>query len=130
MQQIEMPKTIDFYQGGEWKTMPVLQYQNRAHNQKTSEQEVEEWKANPPDKYFLYIKEVPIVVDGVRLAHSIGTATTWMGDLLGRVYFGREYRSNFGDKRVPVTVYGNNGARYHGTYYKSAGDYARVRRYK
>lgn len=74
-----------------------------------------EWNANPPSRYFGYIncerKEL----------------TTWTGERLGRVVFGREFRDNFGGKRVPITVYGTNGRMYHGTYYKSSGDYARIK---
>jgi hypothetical protein len=95
-------------------------------NKETSRKEVEGWKANPPDKYFLYIQDT----GGKGPWHLEGQATTWTGDILGTVRFGREYRSNFGDKRVPVVVFGNNGVKYHGTYYKSAGDYARIRRHK
>lgn len=77
--------------------------------------EVFDFVFDPPAKYFLYINETD------------GTATTWTGDKLGRVVFGREYRDNFGGRRVPVRVYGINGLTYTGTYYKSSGDYARVK---
>ena len=77
--------------------------------------EVFDFITNPPDKYFLYISE------------KTATATTWTGDALGQVSFGREYRDNFGGKRVPVTVRDINGLIYHGTYYKSSGDYARIK---
>ena len=61
---------------------------------------------NLPDKYTLYINEGRL------------TATTWTGDVLGVVWFGKQYRSNFGDIRVPVRVHTTNGHTYHGTYYK------------
>lgn len=80
-----------------------------------SEIEVYEFINNIPDKYFLYISEIR------------KEATTWTGQRLGDIKFGREYRDNFGGKRVPVTVNAINGRKYHGTYYKSAGDYARVK---
>lgn len=54
-----------------------------------------------------------------------------MGDKLGDVTFGREYktptRGHFPSVRVPITVRGINGVTYHGTYFKSSGDYARVK---
>jgi hypothetical protein len=84
-------------------------------NEERSALEVFEFVSNPPDKYFLYISE------------ANRTATTWTGDTLGQVSFGREYRNNFGGKRVPITVRCINGHLYHGTYYKSSGDYARIR---
>jgi hypothetical protein len=71
-----------------------------------------------PDRYFLYISE------------PIGLATTWTGEKLGRVTFGRAYRDNFGGTRVPVWVKAVNGCSYFGTHFKSAGDYARVRKVK
>lgn len=71
-----------------------------------------------PKKYFLYINE------------EKRTATTWTGEKLGTVYMGSTYTSNFGDKRRNIDVIGINGIKYHGTFYKSSGDYARVIAYK
>ena len=87
-------------------------------NEERSALEVFEFCTNPPDKYFLYINR------------DKQSATTWTGDLLGHVSFGREYRDNFGGIRVPVTVRAINGLTYHGTYYKSSGDFARIRQSK
>ena len=74
-------------------------------NEERSALEVFEFCANPPDKYFLYISQ------------EKRTATTWTGDVLGQVYFGREFRDNFGGRRMPVTVRAINGLVYYGTYY-------------
>ena len=87
-------------------------------NEERSALEVFEFCTNPPDKYFLYI------------SCEKQSATTWTGDLLGHVSFGREYRDNFGGRRVPVTVRAINGRTYHGTYFKSSGDFARIRQSK
>lgn len=84
-------------------------------NDELSALEVHDFVTNPPDRYFLYINE------------ETGNATTWTGDSLGRAYLGREFRDNFGGKRVPVTIQSINGKTYHGTYFKSAGNYARVK---
>lgn len=84
-------------------------------NEERSSLEVFDFVATPPDKYFLYIDE------------QKRTATTWTGETLGTVSFGREFRDNFGGKRVPVTVYAVNRVVYCGTYFRSAGNYARVR---
>lgn len=55
---------------------------------------------------------------------------TWAGWCLsGPVSKGLEYRSNFGDMRVPVW-FSIDGEQWQGTYYKSAGDYVRARRVK
>jgi hypothetical protein len=87
-------------------------------NEERSALEVFEFCQNPPDKYFLYIRE------------KDHTATTWTGDVLGQVSFGREWRDSFGGRRVPVTVRAISGLTYHGTYFKSSGDFARIRQSK
>jgi hypothetical protein len=87
-------------------------------NEERSALEVFEFCQTPPDKYFLYIRE------------KDHTATTWTGDVLGQVSFGREWRDSFGGRRVPVTIRAINGLTYHGTYFKSAGDFARIRQSK
>lgn len=84
-------------------------------NDMRSAVEVYEFHADPPERYFLYINV------------TAKLATTWTGERLGRVEFGREYRDNFGGTRVPITMRADNGRLYYGTYFKSAGDYARVR---
>jgi hypothetical protein len=87
-------------------------------NEERSALEVFEFCSNPPDKYFLYVNQ------------DNKAATTWTGDLLGHVRFGREYRDNFGGKRQPVWIRGINGKHYHGTYFKSSGNFARIRQSK
>lgn len=83
-----------------------------------------EFCASPPGTYFLYITKP----DAAALARGeSGVATTWTGDRLGRVTFGREYRDSFGGRRVPIWIDAINGRRYAGTYFKSSGDYARVK---
>lgn len=85
-------------------------------NEERSALEVSEFKANLPDKYFLYIDE------------NEKTATTWTGEKLGNVVFGREWCDNFGGKRQSIRIHAINGHEYAGTYFKSSGNYARVRR--
>lgn len=82
----------------------------------------------PPASYFLYIA-LPegATVERARVMGASGLATTWTGERLGRVTFGRPYHDNFGGKRVPVWIDAINGRCYHGTYFQSAGDYARVK---
>lgn len=95
--------------------------------------ELYEFMTNPPDKYFLYVKQDknprPI---GSTLPDGI--ATTWTGDKLGTIFFGKAYRtrSPFGGvvERIPVRVHAVNGFQYAGTYYASTGNYARVKRVK
>jgi len=87
----------------------------RVSNAERSQVEVYEFETSPPDRYFLYVQE------------DKGIATTFPGDVLGYIGLGRSYRSNFGDERVQITIAAINGCIYHGTYYKSAGSYARVK---
>lgn len=87
-------------------------------NEERSAVEVFDFVHNPPDKYFLYVSEEK------RDAH------TWTGQHLGKACFGRQWRDNFGGIRVPVEIYGINGWRYVGTYFKSSGDFARIRKAK
>lgn len=93
-------------------------------NDERSALEVYEFCQNPPERYFLYIKLNPNGYTGYGSSHM---ATTWTGEYLGDVQFGRTFKSSFGDTRVSITVAAINGRKYHGTYYKSAGDYARVK---
>jgi hypothetical protein len=84
-------------------------------NEERSAVEVHEFQAEPPDRYFLYINEAKKL------------ATTWTGDKLGLVEFGKPFRDNFGGKRIPITVQAINGRKYHGTYFASSGEYARIK---
>lgn len=87
----------------------------RVTNDETSALEVFDFVNDPPARYFLYINETTC------------KATTWTGDVLGDVTFGRAWRANMGDARVSIRIRAINGRTYAGTYYKSAGDYARVK---
>jgi hypothetical protein len=85
-----------------------------ATNEERSAVELYEFMTDPPARYALYINE------------KTRKATTWTGDILGDAYFGTEWRDNFGGLRVSIDVVGINGIHYYGTYYKSAGNYARI----
>ena len=87
-------------------------------NAQRGELELLRFHADPPTRCFLYVDETRKV------------ATTFVGGGLGTATLGRPYRDNFGGTRVPVWVQAVNGRRYAGTYFKSAGDYARVRALK
>jgi hypothetical protein len=90
-------------------------------NEDRSAIEVYEFCRDKPDRYFLYVKH---------LEGRNAVATTWTGEHLGSATLGPVYRDNFGGKRQSITIRAINGETYHGTYYKSAGDYARVKRAK
>lgn len=92
-----------------------LPFGKEVTNELRSALEVWDFCHDIPQNYFLYIKREGAI------------ATTWTGQKLGSVSFGRSYYSNFGDKRTPVTIYAINGRKYHGTFYESSGDYARVK---
>ena len=98
----------------------ALQLPEPITNEEISAIEVYEFINDPPERYFAYINE------------KDKTMTTWTGDILGKVLglWSLGWRSNFGDIRVSIEVIGINGKRYHGTFYKSAGDYCRIKSYK
>ena len=99
----------------------ALELPEACTNDQISAIEVYEFVTNPPDKYFSYI--------GKRVG-NVGVMTTWTGEVLGRVLLWNTWQSNFGDTRMSIDVWGINGIKYHGFYYKSAGDYCRVTAYK
>ena len=115
---------VDTFRGKNgWAAIPTDAYatlpdDSRISNEERSALEVYEFLHDPPEKYLLYIDE------------RGKAAVTWMGDTLGSVWFGKEYKSNLGDRRVSIRCDAINGCRYHGTYYKGTGDYARVKRCK
>jgi len=90
-------------------------------NDERSALEVFDFVTDPPDKYFLYVNE------------ETHEATTWTGDKLGDVRFGRAYKCPaFGGSstHVPITIRAINGLTYHGIYFKSSGNFARIRQSK
>jgi len=100
-------------------------------NEERSEMEVYEFVTDPPEKYFLYCSFSKDAKNN-EFTHygASGFATTWTGQKLGNIQCGHTWRSNWGDTRVSIRVYGINGVTYAGTYFKSSGNYARVKRVK
>ena len=84
-------------------------------NEQRARVEVYDFVNDPPDKYTAYINKESMCM------------TTWTGESLGIVSFGKRFGSNFGDTRQHITVTAINGRTYYGTYYCSAGDYCHVR---
>lgn len=89
---------------------------NPPSNAERSALELWEFNANPPAAYFAYVYPERLEVG------------TWTGQRLGRLTLGTPYRDNFGGTRVPVWMDGGPGKMYAGTWYKSAGDYCRLRK--
>jgi hypothetical protein len=86
-------------------------------NEMRSQLEVHQFKQDPPERYFAYVN-----LDKKQI-------TTWTGEKLGDItHVGNEWSSNMGDRRVPIRVKGINGFTYSGTFYKDAGDYARLKK--
>ena len=80
--------------------------------------ETYEFINNPPERYFSYVNE------------DNKTMTTWTGEVLGKIVNYTPYRCPaFGSmsRRVAIRVKAINGREYYGTYYKSSGDYCRVK---
>lgn len=98
-----------------YEASKVFPYASEITNSLRSAIETWEFKIKPPQKYFIYVNLEKKVV------------TTWTGQVLGNITsIGKEYRSNMGDIRIPIRFKGINTLTYSGTFYKSAGDYARV----
>lgn len=93
-------------------------------NKERSKLELFEFMRDKPDRYFVYVTR-----DKSPNALRPWKVATWMGDLLGHnLVVGDEYTSNMGDKRRSIWFDGINGERYSGTFFCSAGDYARIRK--
>lgn len=88
---------------------------NPPTNDELAQVELYDFIHDVPDKYFLYVSE------------KTNLATCFTGLELGKVSFGREWRDNFGGTRRAVTIKAVNGRRYVGTFFKSSGDFARIR---
>ena len=88
---------------------------NPPSNDERAQVELYDFVHEVPDKYFLYVNE------------KTGNATCFTGLRLGTIIFGHQWRDNFGGTRVHVRIYAVNHRVYQGTYFKSSGDYARVR---
>ena len=103
-------------------------------NDDRSALELWDWKHNPPEKYFLYITETKEPPKGFPYEKPLRIATNFMGEKLGNVRYGQEYKcpafGGWPSIRQSIAVYGNNGVKYYGTYYKSSGNYARIKRAK
>lgn len=87
--------------------------------------EVYEFMSEKPTKYFAYVKVNP---NGNDAFHCY--VTTWTGEVIGSGRLGYEYRDSFGGRRQSIEFLGYNGRVYSGTFYKSAGDYCRVKAVK
>lgn len=91
---------------------------NPPTNEERSAVEVFDFCADPPDRYFVYVNP------------KAGTVTTWTGEKLGDCQLGQPYVCPaFGSAstRQPIRFKAINGRTYAGTFYRSSGDFARVK---
>ena len=98
---------------------PEMQAQLPEHpsNEETSALETWNFCRRKHDKHFVYVNEAK------------RTITTWTGQTLGKiVHMGHKARVGFGwsTYRQAIRVAGIDGRTYHGWYYVSSGDYARI----
>lgn len=105
-------------------------------NRVRSNAEVEAFKARHNDRWFGYWRDVDGTFQGPGnvgpVSHRIAEICTWMGDVLATVTWkGAEYSSpafgGFPSKRINFRARGIDGRMWAGTYYKSSGDYVRMR---
>ena len=104
-----------------------------ATNAERSAAEVAFFEHDKPAHYLCYIKRPDRITANDPYPNyygASGLATTWTGQKLGNVQFGRAFRDNFGGWRIPINVYAITGESYHGFYFASAGDYARITKHK
>ena len=99
-------------------------------NDERSALEVFNTLTDPPAQLFAYVQRINNAQSPSAGETERGCILkTWTGDTLGRIIdAGRPWRSNFGDERQAITVRlaDEAGTLYHGTFYSSAGDYARL----
>lgn len=117
----------------------TLQLEVDERNRETSRREVEAFRRRENSgRYFAYWHE-PTKEEREASARAmatrwrpIATLTTWTGELLARVtWVGTEYRcpafGGWPTVRVNFCARGIDGRDWAGTYYKSSGDYVRMR---
>lgn len=88
--------------------------------------EVYEFMRDRPSSYFAYVA----VPNAARPWCKRPMLITWTGVNLGDITLGNTWRDNFGGTRQAIRVRAINGLSYAGTWYKSSGDYARLRAVK
>lgn len=93
-------------------------------NDERSAIELYEWKRDNPQHYVVYVST------GTLNNYRNGRATTWTGDLLGRVVLHRKSYSPVGGVFWVITVYGSNGISYYGRWFYQSGDAAVIHAYK
>lgn len=93
-------------------------------NDERSAIELYEWKRDNPQHYVVYVST------GTLNNYRNGRATTWTGDLLGRVVLHRKSYSPVGGVFWVITVYGSNGISYYGRWFYQSGDAAVIHAHK
>ncbi len=81
-------------------------------------------QAHQTGRLFCYVRQHPDAA-----LPSAVTLTTWPGNIITRrARLFTRWRSNMGDMRRSVRATLPDGSHWYGTYYESAGDYARLKR--
>ena len=103
--------------------MTPVQIAVECHESIMSAHEIYAWLYQPPVKVVAYVK-----VTADRQGYGACELTTWTGETLGRGQLGRRYHTGgcARSTRRSIRIVGTNGKHYHGTYYESSGDYARL----
>lgn len=116
-----------------YRTEEVPPHLRDVTNEMRNAVEVYEFVHHPPTKYFAYVHLGSM--DASWGSSGFGTTrgatlTTFMGSILGHGRVGEAYRALGNSRRRSISIRAINGYEYHGTYYESSGDYARVKRGK
>ena len=115
--------------------LATVQAECDERNRATSAREAAEFKARTADRWFAYWHEPSEATRRGASEAALGripvTIQTWIGEVLARVTWqGRAYSTwGFGSRstRVNFRARGIDGREWFGTYYKSSGDYVRMR---
>lgn len=106
-----------------YQTSEIPDYLRHVSNEMRGKVEQYEFKhGKPPVKYFAYWSKRFVSETSYQL-----WLTTFTGDILAKVSTNNEYHDNFGGTRVNFNCLALNGLWYYGTYYKSSGDYCRIK---
>lgn len=100
-------------------------------NEERSAVETYLFLANPPERYTVYVLiDHNTEVSALKRALSgpLGYATTWMGQILGRICeAGPAYEGNICRRQMPISFEGINGYRYYGRWAMNRGTVLNVR---
>ena len=98
-----------------------------AHNRKIEQQELAAWAAKP-DPWQGYV--AMHAKEGVGMNDRYGKVTTFLGTVIGTIYYSRTYTDGLGHRMRAIRFRGTNGESYYGRYGHDWSQLVRVRKFK